>query len=479
MTSVNVLLLPETGSGHLMSLIEAGKRLLGRPPHGSGETPPLTVTVLVVQPATAESAAEVDAHVRRVESSGAGVRFHRLPAVDPPTNCIGLQEFKSRYMELQKPHVAAAARELRAAAVVVDFFATTVLDVARELGVPAYIYFTSTAALLALMLRLPALDEEVAVDFKSLEGTVDIPGMPPVPAASIPAFLACKDDPNYTWFVYHGRRFMDFDGVVVNTVAEIEAGVLAAIAEGRCVPGHVPPAVYPIGPVVDLAAAKESGDGQCVRWLDAQPPASVVFLCFGSLGWSDAAKAHEVAAGLERSSHRFLWVLRGPPASAGSPHPTDADLDALLPAGFLDRTRDRGLVWPTWAPQKAVLAHAAVGGFVTHCGWNSTLEALWHGVPLAPWPRYAEQHLNAFELVHAASVAVPMAVDTKRDNFVEATEMERAVRSLMGGDDQGRKARERAQEMKAACRKAVEEGGSSHAALQRLRDAISRGGAAA
>uniref|UniRef100_A0A0E0EBN6 Glycosyltransferase n=1 Tax=Oryza meridionalis TaxID=40149 RepID=A0A0E0EBN6_9ORYZ len=479
MASANVLLLPEAGSGHLMSLIEAGKRLLAHGGRGDGEGPAVTVTVLVVRPATSESAAEVDAHVGRVEASGLGVRFHRLPAVEPPMGCAAgnVQEFKSRYMQLQAPHVKAAAEELGAAALVVDFFATGVLDAAREAGVPTYVYFTSTAALLALMLRLPALEEEVPVDFEEFDGTVDVPGLPPVPAGSLPAFMGRKESPNFRWFVYHGRRFMDADGIIINTVAELEPALLAAIADGRCVPGRRAPRLYPIGPVLDLEA-KPSSNARCVRWLDAQPPASVLFLCFGSMGWFDAAKAREVAAGLERSGHRFLWVLRGPPA-AGAVYPTDASLDELLPEGFLERTKERGLVWPTWAPQKEILAHAAIGGFVTHCGWNSTLESLWHGVPLVPWPLYAEQRLNALELVRDMGVAVPLRVDRERDNFVEAAELERAVRSLMGGgasEEEGRKAREKAAEMKAVCRNAMAAGGgSSYAALRRLLGAIRRG----
>jgi hypothetical protein len=205
---------------------------------------------------------------------------------------------------------------------------------------------------------------------------------------------------------------------------------------------------------------------ECLRWLDVQPRASVVFLCFGSLGFLNAEQVREAAAGLERSGQRFLWVLRSsPPAAAtASVHP----LAELLPPGFLDRTKDRGLVWTSWAPQREVLAHHAVAGFVTHCGWNSVLEALWSGVPMAPWPLYAEQHLNAFELVASMGVAVRMDVDRKRNNFVDAGEVARAVRCLVSGGDEegeGRRARERAYEMRDACRSAVAPGGSSFASL--------------
>jgi len=115
-----------------------------------------------------------------------------------------------------------------------------------------------------------------------------------------------------------------------------------------------------------------------------------------------------------------------------------------------------------------------VGGFVTHCGWNSVLESLWFGVPMAPWPLYAEQHLNAFALVAAMGVAVAMEVDRKRDNFVEAAELERAVKALMGDGEEGRKAREKAAVVQAACRNAVDDGGSSTATLSKLCNDICR-----
>ncbi|KAL6656578.1 hypothetical protein ACP70R_004358 [Stipagrostis hirtigluma subsp. patula] len=441
-----VVLIPFCVPGHLTPMLEAGKRLLGC----SSRTLSLTVLVTPMTMA-ANLMSEVADLIRREAESGFDVRFHHLPAVELPVDCRGPEDFITRFMQLHAPHVKEAISGLASpvAAVVVDYFGTTLFDVTRELALPAYVYFTSAASMLALMLRLPALDEEVAGDFGEMEGTVDVPGLPPVPAALMPTPLL-KKDPNYGWFVYHGRRFMEAAGIVVNTVAELEAPVLTAIAENRCVPGRRAPAVYPIGPVLSFKPPGKERH-ECMRWLDEQPPASVVLLCFGSMGGSfPAPQLREIADGLERSGHRFLWVLRGPPP-AGSPYPTDAVVDELLPAGFKD-----------------ILAHAAVGGFVTHCGWNSTLESLWHGVPLAPWPLYAEQHLNAFELVSVMGVAVAMAVDRKRGNFVEAGELERAVRGLMGGSEEGRKAGEKAAEARALCRRAVEEGGSSCTALQKL-----------
>ncbi|OEL15673.1 UDP-glycosyltransferase 71K2 [Dichanthelium oligosanthes] len=449
-----VVLLPMWAPGHFSSMLQAGKRMLLC---GAGSsTPAVTLTVLVIPPPMDSWQCEM--------ASGDGIDFHHLPAVEHRADLPG---HPSEYIQLYAPHVKEAIAGLAApvAAVVVDFFGTPLLDVAHDLAVPAYVYFASTGAALALMLRLPAIYEEVySTRLREKQGVVDVPGMPPVPVASMPS----PELNDYAWFVYYGRRFMEARGIVVNTAVELEPGVLAAIADGRCTPGDRAPPVYPIGPVLTL---KPRADGQspheCVRWLDGRPPASVVFICFGSRGWMRTGQVREVAAGLERSGQSFLWVLRGPPAGS-SLYPTDANLGDLLPDGFLERTKGKGFVWPSWAPQTEILAHAAVGAFVTHCGWNSILESLWHGVPMAPWPLYAEQPLNAFELVACMGVSVELRVCTGRDNFVEAAELERAVRSLMGGSEEGRRAREKATKMKAACRNAVEKGGTSYAATQRV-----------
>jgi hypothetical protein len=448
-------------------MIEAGKRMLQ-----CSSSRALSLTVLLMPAPTAQAASDIAAHVRREEDGGIDIRFHHLPHVQLPTDHTGIEEFVSRIVQLHVPHIGSAISGLTcpAAALVVDIFCTPALDVSRELAVPAYVYFTSSATLLALLLRSPTLHEEVEVEFEEMEGAVDVPGLPPVPPSFLPRTMLDRKIPTYTWFVYTGRRFMEADGIIVNTAAELEPGVLAAIAGGRCTRGLHTPTVYPIGPAISISQPTTEQGHECVRWLDSQPPASVLFLCFGSKGSLSTSQVLEIANGLERSGHRFLWVLRGLPGdtSHGVRDPTDANLAEVLPEGFLEKTKELGLVWPKRAPQKEILAHASIGGFVTHCGWNSILESLWFGVPMLPWQLDADQHLNAFALAHDMGVAVPLEADRKRDNYVEAPELERAVRSLMGGGEEGRKAKEKAMEMKLVCRNAVEQSGSSYASLERL-----------
>ncbi|KAI8558703.1 hypothetical protein RHMOL_Rhmol04G0117500 [Rhododendron molle] len=176
------------------------------------------------------------------------------------------------------------------------------------------------------------------------------------------------------------------------------------------------------------------------------PPSSVVFLCFGSMGGFEADQMREIAQALEQSGHRFLWSIRQPPPKGEMERKMPSeyqDLNQALPEGFLERTEEIGKVIG-WAPQVAVLSHKAVGGFVSHCGWNSTLESLWCGVPVATWPLYAEQQINAFQLVRELELAVEIKLDYKNDlrfasinvKLVTADEIENAILKLMEKEDQ-------------------------------------------
>jgi hydroquinone glucosyltransferase len=140
------------------------------------------------------------------------------------------------------------------------------------------------------------------------------------------------------------------------------------------------------------------------------------------------------------------------------------DPKAYLPKGFLQRTKEVGLVVPTWAPQVAVLRHPSTGAFVSHCGWNSTLESMTHGVPMITWPLYTEQRMNATMLAEEVGVAVKPAF---KKGVVDREEIERVVRLVIEGEE-GKVLRRRARELKDSAVKAVEFGGSSYESLSQV-----------
>lgn len=231
--------------------------------------------------------------------------------------------------------------------------------------------------------------------------------------------------------------------------------------------------VYPVGPILDLERKSEvHQSSDIMKWLDEQPPSSVVFLCFGSGGNFNEDQVKEIASALEQSGHRFLWSLRQPPDPFKGPMASQTDYDdgsEILPEGFLDRTHGIGKIIG-WAPQVAILGHPAIGGFVSHCGWNSILESIWFGVPIATWPLYAEQQLNAFKLVMELGIAVEIKMDYRIEvigsgevEILRAETIEKGIRCMM---DKGSDARKRVKEMNEKSRRALMDGGSSHSTIR-------------
>ncbi|XP_040378204.1 UDP-glycosyltransferase 73C6-like isoform X2 [Oryza brachyantha] len=217
--------------------------------------------------------------------------------------------------------------------------------------------------------------------------------------------------------------------------------------------------VFLVGPVG--AAVSKRGDGTgnggverdpILQWLDGRPAGSVVYACFGSTCGMGAIQLRELAAGLRAYGRPFLWVI--PTAAEVTEQEERASSHGMVVAG-------------RWAPQADILAHRAVGGFLSHCGWNSTLDAVSAGVPLATWPLRAEQFLNEALLVDVLRVGVRVREATANaapEAVVPAEEVARAVGRLMGdGDDTDAAAarRSRAAELGVAARAAVADGGSS------------------
>jgi hydroquinone glucosyltransferase len=199
-----------------------------------------------------------------------------------------------------------------------------------------------------------------------------------------------------------------------------------------------------------------------LKWLDNQPHGSVLFVSFGSGGTLSSNQIIELALGLEMSEQRFLWVVRSPNDKIANASYFNAESHSdpfdFLPNGFLERTKGRGFVVSSWAPQPSILAHGSTGGFLTHCGWNSILESVVNGVPLVVWPLFAEQKMNAVILTEGAKVGLRPNVG--EDGLVERHEIASVVKCLMEGED-GKKLRYQMKDLKEAAAKTLGENGTS------------------
>lgn len=471
MGTSSIVLYPSPGMGHLVSMVELGKFILNNH-HG------FAVTVLVVNPPY--STASTTAYMNRISATNPSITFHPLPS--PPLNpdaCPSMEALHSELLRLSNPLVHQALQSISSTTVIsafiIDFFCTPALSVATNLRIPTYYFFTSGANTLALFLYLPTLHRSINKSYKDQEELLHVPDLPPIPPRDMPVPLLERTSPEYAFFLDVAAQFRKSSGILVNTFESLEHRILRSISDGLYVPDGPTPPVFSLGPLVASGNGKGGGAGEagsvheCLKWLDMQPCQSVVFLSFGSLGRFSAEQLTEMAIGLERSEQKFLWVVRSPPSEDETNRfqpPPAPDLDSLLPHGFLDRTKDRGFVVSSWAPQVDVLNHESVGGFVTHCGWNSVLEAVCAGVPMVGWPLYAEQKLNRLFLVEEMKLALRMDESTE-GGFVKAAEIEKRVRELM--DSEGGKAiRERAQAKKEEAKQAMADGGSSIVALAKL-----------
>ncbi|KAK7277107.1 hypothetical protein RIF29_18257 [Crotalaria pallida] len=228
------------------------------------------------------------------------------------------------------------------------------------------------------------------------------------------------------------------------------------------------PYVYSVGPIIQSETTIKQNQLKCIEWLNKQPPKSVLYISFGSGGTLSQEQLNEIALGLELSGHKFLWVIRAPSNSSHSAYLVGQKEDPLryLPSGFLDRTKGHGLVVPSWAPQIEVLGHGSTGGFLSHCGWNSTLESVVHSVPIIAWPLFAEQRMNAIVLTDVLKVAVMPKVD-EETGIVKHEEIARVVKTIMEGDEIVQ-IRKRINDLSDAAAVALSEHGSSTRALSSL-----------
>jgi UDP:flavonoid glycosyltransferase YjiC (YdhE family) len=274
----------------------------------------------------------------------------------------------------------------------------------------------------------------------------------------IPSFVRTTDT-NEIMFDFLGseaQNCLNSSAIIFNTFDEFEYEVLEEISA-------MFPRIYNIGPLPllgrhvpdsqlkSLSSSLWKEDLKCLQWLDKQEPRSVVYVNYGSITVMTEQHLKEFAWGLANSKHPFLWIVR-PDVVMGD--------SAILSEEFYEETKERGLL-ANWCPQDQVLAHPSTGVFLTHCGWNSTVESICGGVPVICWPFFAEQQTNCRYACTTWEIGMEVNEDVKRD------EIEALVKEMMEGD-KGKAMRQKAEEWKKKAVKATDIGGSSYKSFEKL-----------
>ncbi|GLJ48527.1 hypothetical protein SUGI_1023840 [Cryptomeria japonica] len=258
------------------------------------------------------------------------------------------------------------------------------------------------------------------------------------------------------------------DIILFNSFYDLEAPIINAYP-GRQIQ------VCPIGPLIPSPILDGNSDirygtrqaallaekVECLDWLDKQAVKSVVYVSFGSLAILNMNQLEEVALGLEATGEPFLWVVR----------PTLMDgVTAVFPPGFIERVGGRGCL-VSWAPQLSVLSHPSIACFITHCGWNSTLESISTGVPMLCWPHFIDQFLNCSYVVNEWKVGLQLMAN--KQGIIERKEITNAVDKLVRGEE-GREMKKRVAMLKESARASGEKGGSSSIKYNQFLDAMKR-----
>lgn len=490
------VVIPWPVTSHMIPMVDVGCLLAA---HGA----PVTIIT------TPSSSQLVQSRVDRAGQGSAGITVTALPfpgaEAGLPDGCERLDHVPSvdlvpNFFDANAQFGDAVARHCRRllmatthrrpSCIVAGMCNTWAHGVARELGAPCFIFHGFGAfALLCCEYLNTHKPHEAA---KSLDELIDVPVLPPFEFKFARRQLPLQFLPSCSIPEVRLRELREFetavDGIVVNSFEELEHDSTARLAAAT---GKTVLAVGPVSlcaarappSLLDFRASSDDDDARrCMAWLDAKKAesASVLYVSFGSAGRMPPAQLMQLGLALVSCSWPVLWVIKGADTLPDDvnewlQHNTDGD-DGGLP-------ESQCLVVRGWAPQVAILEHPAVGGFLTHCGWGSTLESVAAGVPMATWPFSAEQFLNEKLIVGVLGIGVSVGVTKPTEGVLTGAkagggarakadvgmeQVKRALDMLMDGGVAGDARRTKAKELKDKARSALEHGGSSYMNLEKL-----------
>ncbi|XP_047312873.1 UDP-glycosyltransferase 83A1-like [Impatiens glandulifera] len=327
---------------------------------------------------------------------------------------------------------------------VVDDAMGWALALGLEMGIKTAVFTPYPALTLFIISNIQKLIDDGIIDEEGnpLKETVEF--SPTLPAFNVKDFIwrrfetAAVQKSIFNLFKDGMETAKLAQWTIINTSRSIEPAALSLVPQARA-----------IGPLIStnrLGSLMHAELDASLKWLDQQPPNSVIYASFGSTTIFSHDQFHHLAIGLELTNMPFLWVIR--PGSVNG-----SELD--YPEGFLDRVGSRGKV-VRWAPQEKVLGHPSVACFFTHCGWNSTIEAVSNGVPLVCWPYFGEQFMNQSYICNVWRVG--LGFERKDEEIVSKEEIKEKIETLVSD----KSFKDRALELKESTLASVKENGSSN-----------------
>ncbi|EOA30568.1 hypothetical protein CARUB_v10013696mg [Capsella rubella] len=343
------------------------------------------------------------------------------------------------------------SEEPTAACVIVDALWYFTDGLTEKFSIPRIVLRTVNLSSFVAFSKFHVLREKGYLSLQESQGDSPVPELPYLKMKDLPWFQT--EDPRSGDKLQRGtmKSMKSSSGIIFNAIEDLEPDQLDQSLKEFPVP------LFSIGPFHRYVSASSSSllaqDMTCLSWLDKQATNSVIYASLGSIASIDESEFLEIAWGLRNSNQPFLWVVR-----PGSIH--GKDLIEILPKGFIESLQGRGKI-VKWAPQPEVLAHRATGGFLTHCGWNSTLEAICEAIPLICKPSFGDQRVNARYISDVWKIGLHL------ENRIERLEVENAIRTLMTSSE-GEEIRKRIMPMKETAEQCLKLGGSSFRNLENL-----------
>ncbi|GLT94344.1 hypothetical protein SLE2022_120890 [Rubroshorea leprosula] len=446
-TPLHFLLVPLMSQSHLIPFTNMAQLLASRG---------LNVTLVV----TPQNAARVNTIIVNHDAQESGLdRTIQLLEAGSSSKCGSNDPFVASNMMQEPLENWLQTASLPPDCIVSDFCLPWTSDLSRKFGIPKVVFHTISCFSLLCSQNISIHKAYETVKSHSEPFLApDIPDKIMFTKAQLPTTGASDQWVNLlTQFKLSEKSS---DGVLVNSFQEMEPGYVEGYRKQV-------KNLWCIGPLCGNKGASIDHDGHdCLSWLDTKDEKSVIYVCFGSISNLSSKQLIELGLGLEASGSPFIWIIKKTDCSP--------ELENwFMEEKFVERTKGRGLIIRGWAPQVLILSHPAIGGFLTHCGWNSILEGISAGVPMLTWPMFAEQFFNETFMVEVLKIGVRLGVvrpageKEKEDVLVMKEEVAKGVKEVMDGGEDGEWRRKRAREVGEMGKRAVE-GGSSYSNVTSL-----------